>query len=31
LWPGPLVATMTIGAAGLLVACLLVVFARGKP
>jgi UDP-N-acetylmuramyl pentapeptide phosphotransferase/UDP-N-acetylglucosamine-1-phosphate transferase len=30
-WPGPLVATMTIGAAGALVACLLVVFTRGKP
>jgi UDP-N-acetylmuramyl pentapeptide phosphotransferase/UDP-N-acetylglucosamine-1-phosphate transferase len=30
-WPGPLVAAMTVGAAGVLVACLLVVFARGKP
>ena len=30
-WPGPLVAAMTLGAAAVLVACLLLVFARGKP
>ncbi len=30
-WPGRLVATMTVGAAAILVACLLLVFARGKP
>jgi UDP-N-acetylmuramyl pentapeptide phosphotransferase/UDP-N-acetylglucosamine-1-phosphate transferase len=30
-WPNPLVATVTVGAAGVLVACLLLVFARGKP
>jgi UDP-N-acetylmuramyl pentapeptide phosphotransferase/UDP-N-acetylglucosamine-1-phosphate transferase len=30
-WPGPLAATMTMIAAAVLVACLLLVFARGKP
>jgi hypothetical protein len=30
-WPGPIVAVATLCAAAILVVCLLVLFARGKP